>query len=468
MKSLQSTQRHKNSVAIHTNYLINFDFMKKAHKIFVVDDNRGILAALRLLLKSRGYDCETYDNPANVSASALKAASAVILDMNFKSTVNNGNEGIYWLGRFIKEAPDTPVVLITAYADIDLAVRGIKAGASDFIVKPWDNERLMEVVEGVTGKKSVARSDKIAKSSMVVGESPQMRKLMEIVEKVAPTDANILITGENGTGKGLLAQEIHRRSERSANTLTTVDVGAIPESLFESELFGNVKGAFTGAATSRAGKIENAHGGTLFLDEIGNLPLNLQSKLLTVLQTRQVTRIGDSKPKEIDIRLICATNSDITAMVGAGSFREDLFYRINTICIDLPPLRERPEEIETLAQAFVKEFGDRYEKTSLSLSDAAVSLLKRQSWPGNIRQLRHAMEKAVIMCDADVISPQDFDFSNPAGAHTNPVTSGTLADMEKAMIESAMSACGGNLSAVASRLGITRQTLYNKIRKFGI
>lgn len=441
--------------------------MKAAQRILVVDDNRGILSALRLLLKSRGYDCETYDNPGNVSGNTLKAASAVILDMNFKSTVNNGNEGIYWLGRFIKEAPETPVVLITAYADIDLAVRGIKAGASDFVVKPWDNERLMKVVESVTGKKKSVKSDKETESPMIIGESPQMRKLMGIVEKVAPTDANILITGENGTGKGLLAQEIHRMSKRSAGILTTVDVGAIPESLFESELFGYVKGAFTGASASRAGKIENAHGGTLFLDEIGNLPLNLQSKLLTVLQTRQVTRIGDTKPKDVDIRLICATNSNINAMVKDGTFREDLFYRINTICIDLPPLRERPEEIATLAQAFVKEFGKQYEKAYLSINDVAISLLRRQDWPGNIRQLRHALEKAVIMCDTDVISPEDFDFSGQTGVPI-PVTSGTLADMEKAMIESAMGACGGNMSAVASQLGITRQTLYNKIRKFGI
>lgn len=442
--------------------------MKTAQKILVVDDNHGILSALRLLLKSRGYDSETYDNPGNISGNALKTASAVILDMNFKSTVNNGNEGIYWLGRFIKEAPETPVVLITAYADIDLAVRGIKAGASDFIVKPWDNERLMEVVESVTGKKKSVKSDKETESSMIIGESPQMRKLMGIVEKVAPTDANILITGENGTGKGLLAQEIHRMSKRSAGTLTTVDVGAIPESLFESELFGNVKGAFTGAAASRAGKIENAHGGTLFLDEIGNLPLNLQSKLLAVLQTRQVTRIGDTKPKDVDIRLICATNSNINAMVKDGTFREDLFYRINTICIDLPPLRERPEEIATLAQAFVKEFGKQYEKTNLSINDAAISLLMRQDWPGNIRQLRHAIEKVVIMCDTDVISLEDFDLGSQTGGHSVPVTAGTLADMEKTMIESAMAACGGNMSAVASQLGITRQTLYNKIRKFGI
>lgn len=441
--------------------------MSKPGKILVVDDNRGILTALRLLLRSRGYEVETYLDPGAVPVPELMSAAAVLLDMNFKATVTNGNEGFYWLARFKGLAPGTPVILMTAYAEIDLAVKGIKEGAVDFIVKPWNNERLMETVDGVAGKKNRSTVPVALSYSMIWGNSPQMSNLLDTITKAAPTNANILILGENGTGKGLLAEEIHRRSSRAANQLCSVDVGSIPESLFESELFGHVKGAFTGATSSRAGKIENASGSTLFLDEITNLPLHLQSKLLTVLQSRQVTRLGDNKPRPVDIRLICATNRTIAEMVGEGTFREDLYYRINTITVNLLPLRERREEIPVLANAFASEFGQHYGKPDIALDAGAIDKLMQYSFPGNIRQLRHAVEKAVILADDNLLKAKDFTFgSSPAALTVSPT--GTIAEMEKKMIANAMVECGGNLSEVAARLGITRQTLYNKIKRMGL
>lgn len=441
--------------------------MSKSRKILVVDDNRGILTALRLLLRSRGYEVETYSDPAAVPVPELMSAAAVLLDMNFKAVVTNGNEGFYWLARFKNFAPATPIILMTAYAEITLAVKGIKEGASDFIVKPWNNERLMETVDAVAGKKSRLSEPESSSSTMIWGNSPQMANLLDTIAKAAPTDANILILGENGTGKGLLAEEIHRRSSRATNQLFSVDVGSIPESLFESELFGNVKGAFTGATSSRAGKIENASGSTLFLDEIANLPLHLQSKLLTVLQSRQVTRLGDNKPRTVDIRLICATNRNIADMVGEGTFREDLYYRINTITVNLLPLRERREDIPVLANAFASEFGAHYGKPDIALDSGAVDKLMQYSFPGNIRQLRHAIEKAVILADGNLLKAKDFSFdASPVGL--NVTSTGTIAEMEKKMIANAMEECGGNLSEVAARLGITRQTLYNKIKRMGL
>lgn len=369
--------------------------MANSKKILIVDDNRGVLSALRLLLRSRGYDVETFDNPANVSAVSIAEAGLIVLDMNFKSTVNNGNEGFYWLSRFLKICPTTPVVLITAFAEISVAVRGIKEGAADFIVKPWDNNKFIEVVEAAM-KQPVSKINNpdAGSEALIWGTSEKSSRLLGLIQKAAPTDANILINGENGTGKGLIAEEIHRRSLRRNFGLTVVDVGALPESLFESELFGYAKGAFTGATASRAGKIESATGGTLFLDEIGNLPIHLQSKLLTVLQSRQVTRLGENKPVPVDIRLICATNRNLGEMVAAGQFREDLYYRINTISLTLEPLRNRPEDIEVLAKAFVAEFSEAYGK-NVEIGLETIQFLQRHPWPGNIRQLRHAVENAV-------------------------------------------------------------------------
>lgn len=442
--------------------------MANSKKILIVDDNRGVLSALRLLLRSRGYDVETFDNPANVSAVSIAEAGLIVLDMNFKSTVNNGNEGFYWLSRFLKICPTTPVVLITAFAEISVAVRGIKEGAADFIVKPWDNNKFIEVVEAAM-KQPVSKINNpdAGSEALIWGTSEKSSRLLGLIQKAAPTDANILINGENGTGKGLIAEEIHRRSLRRNFGLTVVDVGALPESLFESELFGYAKGAFTGATASRAGKIESATGGTLFLDEIGNLPIHLQSKLLTVLQSRQVTRLGENKPVPVDIRLICATNRNLGEMVAAGQFREDLYYRINTISLTLEPLRNRPEDIEVLAKAFVAEFSEAYGK-NVEIGLETIQFLQRHPWRGNIRQLRHAVENAVIMSDDRILQPSDFTLDTVSYNSGKTKPTGTLADMEKTMIAEAMTECGGNLTAVATRLGITRQTLYNKIKKMGL
>lgn len=449
------------------NYYLSLYIMTQCRRILIVDDNRGVLSALRLLLKSRGYEVVTFDNPAAVAAADIAAAHLIVLDMNFKSTINNGNEGFYWLGRFSRMSPATPIVLMTAFADINLAVRGIKEGAADFIVKPWDNNKFIEVVEAAimpaASGKPFGESEK---SAMIWGDSEAGVRLLNTIRKVAPTNANILINGENGTGKGLLAEEIHRMSLRNSAGMTTVDVGALPESLFESELFGYAKGSFTGATSSRAGKIESADGGTLFLDEIGNLPLHMQGKLLTVLQSRMVTRLGENKPKPVDIRLICATNKNLEAMVADGTFREDLFYRINTIAVTLEPLRCRPADIAALANAFAMEFGNVYGK-NVEISTHAMEVLAKYPWPGNIRQLRHAVEKAVIMSDGHELCPSDFALEEA----TAPASAGsfnTIAEMEKSMIAAAMAQCGGNLTAVALKLGITRQTLYNKIRKMGL
>lgn len=441
--------------------------MAKTKKILVVDDNRAILTALRLLLKSRGFEVETFTDPDIVSLSELVSASAVVLDMNFKATVTNGNEGLYWLSRFKNIAPNLPVILMTAYAEIPLAVRGIKEGASDFIIKPWNNDRLIETIQAVIDLDKTRKETVSFSPGMVWGNSKTMTSILDTIIKVAPTQANILIIGENGTGKGVLAEEIHKRSSRAGHPLNTVDVGAIPESLFESELFGHVKGAFTGATASRAGKIENASGSTLFLDEIANLPLHLQSKLLTVLQSRQVTRLGDNTPHPVDIRLICATNRNIADMVKEGSFREDLYYRINTIVIHLLPLRERKEDIPVLATAFAKELGEEYGKPDVIIDGEAMEWLINYSFPGNIRELRHIIEKAVILADGNILGAEDFEIDESA-QQPDLASSGTIAEMEKKMIVRAMNECGGNLSEVASRLGITRQTLYNKIKRMGL
>ncbi|MDE6651016.1 MAG: sigma-54 dependent transcriptional regulator [Paramuribaculum sp.] len=441
--------------------------MSNIGKILVIDDNRGILTALRLLLKSRGFEVETFRDPAIVPLTELAVASAVLLDMNFKSVVTNGNEGLFWLNRFKNVAPQTPVILMTAFAEINLAVKGIKEGAVDFIVKPWDNERLIKTIEAiVVGIKKKADTSSFT-GSMIWGNSPQMKHLLDTVSKVSPTNANVLILGENGTGKGLLAQEIHRRSKRSSKEMHSIDVGSIPDTLFESELFGYVKGAFTGATSTRQGKIEDASGSTLFLDEITNLPIHLQIKLLSVLQNRTLTRLGNNKLIPVDIRLICATNGNISEMVKNGSFREDLYYRINTIVLNLLPLRERQEDIPELVKAFIKEFGEEYDKPEVSIDDAAMDKILRYSFPGNIRELRHLIEQAVILSEEGLIKARDISID--ASKETVDIShSGTIAEMEKKMIKAAMVECGGNLSEVASRLGITRQTLYNKIKRMGL
>lgn len=374
--------------------------MSKQGTIIVIDDNKGVLSAVKLLLKNHFEHIVTLPSPITLPAALREEnAQVVLLDMNFSSGLNTGNEGLYWLHEIKKIHPSLPVVLFTAYADIDLAVRGIKEGATDFIVKPWDNARLIETL--LSACRNSSKNKKRAEipktvSSMYWGESNAMKQLRTLIEKVAQTDANILITGENGTGKEMLAREIHALSNRYRRDMITVDMGAITESLFESELFGHKKGSFTDAHTDRAGKFEAAHEGTLFLDEIGNLPYHLQSKLLTAIQSRSVVRVGSNEPIPVNIRLICATNCDLEEMVAKGKFREDLLYRINTIHIEIPPLRERKEDIIPLAERFIDRFCKQYDKGNILLSTGAQEKLRTYPWYGNIRELEHAVELSLI------------------------------------------------------------------------
>ncbi|MCC2233267.1 sigma-54-dependent transcriptional regulator [Bacteroides hominis] len=440
--------------------------------IIIVDDNKGVLTAVQLLLKNHFSKTITLSSPVSLS-SVLREENpeVVLLDMNFTSGINNGNEGLFWLHEIKRQYPNLPVVLFTAYADIDLAVRGIKEGATDFIVKPWDNQKLVETLLNAAsqvkkGKKKNRKKENPSIAAMYWGKSSAMQQLRMLVEKVATTNANILITGENGTGKEMLAREIHALSSRYKETMVSVDMGAITESLFESELFGHVKGSFTDAHADRTGKFEAANHSSLFLDEIGNLPYHLQAKLLTAIQQRSIVRVGSNEPVPVDIRLICATNRNLQGMVDKGEFREDLLYRINTIHVEIPPLRNRREDIVPLAERFITRFCKQYDKAPISLTASACEKLTAHSWYGNIRELEHAIEKAVIICDGNSIPAEMFQLVQKTEIQQTEAS--TLEEMEKAMIRKALDKCGGNLSAVASQLGITRQTLYNKMKKFGL
>ena len=449
--------------------------MTKQGTILVVDDNKGILTAVQMLLGTCFEKVITISTPNKIKATLHdENIDVVLLDMNFSAGINTGNEGLFWLSEIKKEDASIQVVLFTAYADIDLAVRGIKEGAADFVVKPWDNAKLLETLKTAYNIRTANRkgisiaTDKLVvskESGMFWGESNAMQQLRSLIEKVARTDANILVTGENGTGKEMLAREIHLLSNRKKETLVPVDMGAITETLFESELFGHVKGAFTDARADRPGKFEVANKGTLFLDEIGNLSYHLQAKLLTALQRRSIVRVGSNTPIPVNIRLICATNRDLQEMVQKGDFREDLLYRINTIHVEIPPLRERPEDIVPLTEIFLSKYTKIYGKTAMCLSLDAKEKLRAQPWFGNIRELEHTIEKAVIIAERSVLDGNDFDFPR---AKKKPVTkeATTLEEMEYNMIKNAMDKYSGNLSLVASQLGISRQTLYNKIKRY--
>ena len=449
--------------------------MTKQGTILVVDDNKGILTAVQMLLGTCFEKVITISTPNKIKATLHdENIDVVLLDMNFSAGINTGNEGLFWLSEIKKEDASIQVVLFTAYADIDLAVRGIKEGAADFVVKPWDNAKLLETLKTAYNIRTANHkgisivTDKLVvskESGMFWGESNAMQQLRSLIEKVARTDANILVTGENGTGKEMLAREIHILSNRKKETLVPVDMGAITETLFESELFGHVKGAFTDARADRPGKFEVANKGTLFLDEIGNLSYHLQAKLLTALQRRSIVRVGSNTPIPVNIRLICATNLDLQEMVQKGDFREDLLYRINTIHVEIPPLRERPEDIVPLTEIFLSKYTKIYGKTAMCLSLDAKEKLKAQPWFGNIRELEHTIEKAVIIAERSVLDGNDFDFPR---AKKKPVTkeATTLEEMEYNMIKNAMDKYSGNLSLVASQLGISRQTLYNKIKRY--
>ena len=447
--------------------------MSKSGTIIIVDDNKGVLTAVQILLKSYFSKVVTLSSPVTLTSVIREEMPEVILlDMNFTSGINTGNEGLFWLHEIKKVRPELPVVLFTAYADIELAIRGIKEGATDFIVKPWDNQKLVATLQAAAAstsqeKKSNAKEEPIH-PAMYWGESKVMQQLRTLIEKVAATDANILITGENGTGKEMLAREIHSLSNRKHKEMIAVDMGTITESLFESELFGHIKGSFTDAHADRTGKFESADKSTLFLDEIGNLPYHLQAKLLTAIQRRSIVRVGSNTPIPIDIRLICATNQNLQEMVGKGEFREDLLYRINTIHVEIPPLREREEDIIPLAERFIIRFCKQYDKAPMKFAPDTKEKLTAHPWYGNIRELEHVIEKAVIINDSPLIPAELFQLSVPPRIGIQEKSISTLEEMEIQMIRKALDTCAGNLSAVASQLGITRQTLYNKMKKFGL
>ncbi|QGY44688.1 response regulator [Maribellus comscasis] len=450
-------------------------------KLLIVDDNKSILSALEILLQDDFEEVKAIASPNQLPSLIENGAyDLVLLDMNFSAGVNTGNEGLYWLSRIQELRPDMEVVLFTAYGDVELAVKALKKGASDFVLKPWDNEKLRTTLRNVyklqQSKKEIKqlkRRESALKSEMskekhfIIARSPQMLKILNLVRRVARTDANVLITGDNGTGKELIARELHRHSKRAEEIIVNVDMGAISETLFESELFGHKKGSFTDAREDRTGKIENATGGTLFLDEIGNLPVHLQPKLLAALQNRTVTPIGSNKPVPVDIRLVCATNQNLEEMVADGTFREDLLYRINTIHIEIPPLRERKEDVVAIAEYFLKIYCNKYRKGCYKISDAGLSKLASYQWPGNVRELQHTIEKAVILSDKNELTPDDF-FFKPVMHSTGDVFDGTIEEMEQKMISKVLQKSSSNLSAAADQLGITRQTLYNKMKKYNL
>ncbi|MBO7492771.1 MAG: sigma-54-dependent Fis family transcriptional regulator [Bacteroidales bacterium] len=443
----------------------------KRDNILIVDDNAGIRTTLQILLDGKCAAVETIASPKVLVSTVQRfRPDVILLDMNFESDINTGNEGLYWLAELKRLFPDIMVILMTAYADIALAVEGMKRGAFDFIVKPWDNDKLMETLEAASqqrkGKVPSQQSD--TAMPMLWGDSPKMTDLRRMTEKIAPTEATVLITGENGTGKDMLANEIHRLSARAGKPMVSVDIGSLSETLFESELFGHVKGAFTDARTDHTGKFELANGTTLFLDEIGNIPLNLQAKLLRVLQNRCVTKVGDTKSVPIDIRLICATNRDLPAMVREGRFREDLYYRINTVTLQLPPLRERTDEIAALANSFTIRYAKKYRRNVTGISDEAIALLSHCRWPGNVRELQNCIEKAVILADNTILQPEDLQIDKSALNTSTSSVAETLEDAEEQVIRNAVKKYNGNLSLVAKALNISRPTLYNRLKKYGI
>lgn len=457
--------------------MVTFEAVMRSGRLLIVDDNKSALSALNLLLQYEFEEVVCISNPNLIKAKLEKREfDLALLDMNFSAGLNTGNEGLYWLVEMKKYNPALEVVMITAYGDVELTVKALKLGAADFILKPWDNQKLLatlkaalklrqshQKVKALQARESFLK-DQLQKGQELIAGSKVMQKVLKVVEKVAATHANVLICGENGTGKEVIAQQIHRLSTRKNELLMSVDMGAIPESLFESELFGYTKGAFTDAKEDKAGKFQLADKGTLFLDEIGNVPLHLQSKLLVALESKTVFPLGSVKPVAVDIRVIAATNSNLEKMVQDGSFRQDLLYRLNTITIELPPLREREEDIELLAGHFLKIFREKYDKPAMRLGSQAIKKLSNYHWPGNVRELRHTMEKAVILADSEVLMPSDFDLK--AVNHHSAKDLPSLSSMEKDLIINALDRYEGNLSVIADKLGISRQTLYNKMKRY--
>jgi len=443
----------------------------KEATILVIDDDVDVLTALRLLLKPLVREVVIEKNPSNIGAQIeQKKFDIIILDMNFNGLVNTGNEGIFWLNKIKEKKPGTDVILITAYADIDLAIRALKEGASDFLVKPWKNEKIINTITTLLqSKKSKDSKDNIAQpgTNAIIGESEAIKDVFLKLKKVAPTDANVLILGENGTGKDLIARALHDNSNRKDKPFVKVDVGALTSSLFESELFGYKKGAFTDAKEDRVGRFEAANGGTLFLDEIGNITLGQQVRLLTVLQNRLVTPLGCNEAISIDIRLICATNIEPQVLADEQKFRKDLIYRINTVDIMMPPLRDRGTDITLLAKHFINIYADKYNKSAFALDSGFISKLKKHDFPGNVRELQYVLERAVIMTDGNVLKPEDLVFSS-IERQTNKTSATTmnLDSIEKNAILTVLEKNRGNVSKSAKELGITRAALYRRLDKY--
>jgi DNA-binding NtrC family response regulator len=455
----------------------------KAEKILIVDDDEDVLFALRLLLKKHVNLIHAEKNPRAIpSLIKNEDYDVIFLDMNFERDSTSGFEGFLWLNKILEMDPSAVVILITAYGDVETAVKAIKEGAIDFVLKPWQNEKLLATLSAASKLRKSREEIKNLKSRQkqlsadldlpfreIIGSCQAMQKVFDTIKKVAKTDANIIIIGENGTGKELVARELHRQSHRSSEVFITVDLGSLSEALFESELFGHEKGAFTGAREKKEGRFEIASGGTLFLDEIGNITLPLQAKLLTVLQNREVIRVGANVPHPIDIRLICATNMGITDLVEQNRFRQDLLYRINTVEINLPPLRERREDIPLLVEYFINMFSTKYHKKIKRINMAAEKKLERYFWPGNVRELQHSIERAVILCEYDVLQPEDFSFTagdvQGEGIHFD---SYNLEEVEKIIIRKTLSKHGGNITQAAHELGLTRTSLYRRLEKYGL
>ncbi|SDD02078.1 DNA-binding transcriptional response regulator, NtrC family, contains REC, AAA-type ATPase, and a Fis-type DNA-binding domains [Algoriphagus faecimaris] len=453
-------------------------------KILIIDDNEDLLFAAKMLLKKHAKEVMIEKDPRRIPFLINNNNyDVILLDMNFREDTTSGKEGFYWLNQIKEIDPKAVVILITAFGDVEMAVQALKEGATDFILKPWQNEKLLATLSAaIKLKESYNEVDKLQKKQKqlqsdlkkpytdIIGNSASMKNIFSIIDKVAQTDANILILGENGTGKELIARAIHERSLRKDEIFVGVDMGAITETLFESELFGHKRGAFTDAKDDRAGRFEIADKGTLFLDEIGNLSMPLQSKLLTVLQRREVTRIGTNKAIPVDIRLICATNMHVHEMVMENTFRQDLLYRINTVEIFLPPLRERQDDIPNLANHFLKQYAQKYRKNFKGFRATAMELLQRYPWPGNIRELQHAIERAIIMAEGDELDSRDFFFLSAKPASEKAPASNTLNldDMERSTIQRAIDKNGGNISKAAKELGLTRASLYRRLEKYGL
>lgn len=457
---------------------------KELGKILIIDDDEDVLLAAKMLLRKHAENVLIEKNPKKIPFLLNNDTyDVILLDMNFSKDITSGKEGFFWLNEIRQRDPNAVVILITAYGDVEMAVTALKEGATDFVLKPWQNEKLIATLSSaVKLKKSYNEVDQLKQKNKrleedinqpfkdIIGESAAIKQVFSIVDKVAVTDANILILGENGTGKELIARAIHQRSQRQDNVFISVDMGAITETLFESELFGHKKGSFTDAKEDRAGRFEVANNGTLFLDEIGNLSMPLQSKLLTILQNREVTRIGSNKSTAIDIRLVCATNMHIHEMVKDNTFRQDLLYRINTVELHLPPLRDRVEDIALLADHFVSIYSNKYRKQVKKVSPAAIKKLEKYHWPGNIRELQHAIERAIIMGEETALNPEDFFFLSHRSEEGEEagVDSYNLDEVEKNVIQKAITKHGGNISKAAKDLGLTRASLYRRLEKHGL